>query len=212
MSTKTDEGKVKLRRAKGDILLNVLERIAEGVGDFATLFVAIMEAGYGASHHQMERAFAREQASAEARARTAALERETRRKYKKLLSSLKKDGLIAEWKGARGNLIRLTRKGIAKLVVLRTRKRKMLPSIAYEAEQADVFTIVAFDVPERERKKRDWLRAALRHSGFTCVQKSVWMGKIKVPRELLEDIRRLHIADFVEIFQITKQGTLKQLE
>ncbi|MBM4388891.1 MAG: CRISPR-associated endonuclease Cas2 [Deltaproteobacteria bacterium] len=71
---------------------------------------------------------------------------------------------------------------------------------------------MAFDVPERERRKRTWLREVLRNLGFECVQKSVWIGKVKVPRQFLRDVRRYHLAEFIEVFQITKRGTLQQIE
>ncbi|MDP3974772.1 MAG: CRISPR-associated endonuclease Cas2 [Candidatus Jorgensenbacteria bacterium] len=212
MRTKSGTGELKRQRAKGDILLAVLERIAEGVSDLPLLFIAMVEAGYGASHGHMEYALKSVRADAASAARTAAEERDAKRKYQKLLSALKRDGLVVIGPGVRGNLLRLTEKGRRKLAALWKQKKGKLPAAVYRVERSDAFTIVAFDIPERERRKRNWLREALRNAGFTAVQKSVWMGKVKIPVELLDDIRRLRLADFVEIFQITKRGTLKQIE
>ncbi|MFH1162243.1 MAG: CRISPR-associated endonuclease Cas2 [Candidatus Jorgensenbacteria bacterium] len=199
------------RRAKGDILLRVLERVAEGAGDAAAMFGAFLSAGYGASYGKLERELAREHAGREAAAQAVRLEREARRKYRKLFYLLKKDGLVEEKKKAHNNIFLLTRRGVAKLAELRKRKLQLLPRRVYEPERADVFTIVTFDVPERDRKKREWLRETLRSLGFDFVQRSVWIGKVKLPKEFLEDIQHLNLIDSVEIFQITKTGSLKHL-
>ena len=52
---------------------------------------------------------------------------------------------------------------------------------------------------------------ALKNIGLRLIQQSVWMGKVKIPKEFLDDIRELHLANFVEIFEITKSGSLNQV-
>ena len=44
------------------------------------------------------------------------------------------------------------------------------------------------------------------------LQKSVWIGKTILPEELLDDLERLNLLSYVEIFAITKTGTIKQLQ
>ncbi|MDP3975254.1 MAG: CRISPR-associated endonuclease Cas2 [Candidatus Jorgensenbacteria bacterium] len=199
------------RRAKGDILLAVLARIAEGAGDATALFGAFVEAGYGASYGRVGYVARRNRAEVGRIERALQSERETTHKYRILLSALKRDGLIEERPNKLGRAFIITRRGIEKLAALRKRKKNMLPSIAYEPEKSDVVTIVTFDIPERERRKRAWLRAVLKRLEFTLVQKSVWMGKIKIPRSLLDDLRALRLVEFVEIFQVTKTGSLKHV-
>ena len=75
----------------------------------------------------------------------------------------------------------------------------------------DRLIIVIFDIPERERRKRAWLRLALKNIGLKLIQRSVWMGKVQIPKEFLDDIRELHLVNFVEIFEITKSGSLNQV-
>ena len=140
--TKSGKGELKRRRAKGDILLAVLGRIAECVSDLSLLFLAMVEAGYGASYGRMGYALESVRADAAVAARTEAEERDAKRKYQKLLSALRRDRLIAEREGVRGNLLRLTRKGALKLALLRKQKKAMLPPPTYEAERSDIFTIV----------------------------------------------------------------------
>ncbi len=199
------------RRTKGDILLAVLARIAEGVGDAAALFGAFVEAGYGASYGRIQHVAGHNRAEAGRIERTLQSERKTAHRYRILLSALKRDGLIEERPNKLGRVFVITRGGIEKLAALRKRKKNMLPSVSYEVAKGDAISIVTFDVPERERRKRDWLRAVLRRLDFTPVQKSVWMGKVKIPREFLDDLRTLRLVEFVEIFQITKTGSLKHL-
>ena len=86
-----------------------------------------------------------------------------------------------------------------------------MPQSQYQKLDTDKFSIVAFDVPERERRKRDWLRATLGRMGYKTIQRSVLLGKTKIPSEFLDDLRKLHMVDYVEIFEITKTGSLRHL-
>ncbi len=133
--------------------------------------------------------------------------------YHNLLAQLKRDGLVVV-DPARASLpMRLTQKGVLKLSALRKRLGGgPLPrSTHYPKEASAMLTIVTFDIPERDRRKRDWLRSALKNLSFRMLQKSVWIGKIKIPDTFLADLRRFGIIDRVEILGITKQGTLKSL-
>lgn len=202
---------VREKRVKGDILLAVLEHIARGIVEFAELSEAIVDAGYGASYRRM--VYVRERNRAwHAREQNRFLrETQVRKRYQKLLSELRTDGLLAEHTNGSSKILTLTEKGLKKLRALRERKKTMLTKPRYPKENASVFSIVTFDVPEAEKRKREWLRSALRELGFRMVQKSVWLGKVKIPKVFLDDLRRFELVDFVEIFQITKSGSLRHL-
>jgi len=105
----------------------------------------------------------------------------------------------------------ITRRGRERLAVLKTLQKKELPHATFQKEIGDTFLIVAFDIPERERRKRRWLRLALRQLGMDMVQKSVWIGKVKLPEEFLGSLHHLGLMGYVEIFAISKAGTLKHL-
>lgn len=123
------------------------------------------------------------------------------------LSQLKKDGLIFEQDSKNRKILRLTSKGIEKLSLM-----KILPGVPlYECQKSDQFVIVAFDVPEKERWKRGWLRSALKNMGLRFLQQSLWIGKIKLPTNFLDDLEKLRLSNCVEIFAVTKTGTIKQL-
>ncbi|HDH31265.1 MAG TPA: CRISPR-associated endonuclease Cas2, partial [Candidatus Wolfebacteria bacterium] len=139
------------------------------------------------------------------------LKRKAKQRYHSLIYKLKKDNLIKESVKGDKKFFIITKKGKDKLSLLIKRNKKMLPKIFYQKEKGDKFIIIAFDVPETERIKRDWLREVIKNLGFKMIQKSVWIGKIKIPKEFLNDLLKLKLVDFVEIFEISKIGSLKHI-
>ena len=138
-----------------------------------------------------------------------------KRRFDVMLSKLKKDGLLKAENNGNAS-IKLTSKGKKYLTLLNRRRVDALPGNSYDIDKSgsrsrDKLIIVIFDIPECERRKRAWLRLALKNIGLRLIQQSVWMGKVKIPKEFLDDIRELHLANFVEIFEITKSGSLNQV-
>jgi len=105
----------------------------------------------------------------------------------------------------------ITKKGKGKLSFLKKQHKESLPEVSYSSEENNKFIIFIFDIPEKEKRKRDWLREVLKKLGLKMIQKSVWIGKTKIPKEFLDDLFKLKIIDYVEIFEITKAGSLKNL-
>lgn len=122
-----------------------------------------------------------------------------------LLTRLKNEGLIEKSKNKQGTLWRATVAGLEKLTLLK--EKEML----YNTESDDKSKIIAFDVPEREKMKRHWLREALRIMNFRMLQKSLWIGKNKIPEAFLEDLRRKNILSYVHIFEVSRAGTIKEI-
>jgi len=81
----------------------------------------------------------------------------------------------------------------------------------YQKERGNKFIIVVFDIPEIQKRKRNWLRAALKNLDFKMVQKSVWFGRVKIPKEFLDHLCEMKLIDYVEIFEISKTGSLERL-
>ncbi len=139
-----------------------------------------------------------------------AVDREDRRRFTHLLYNLRKDQLVEE--GGK-NILRLTQKGREILEKLRAKKRKSLPNNNhYKTVSDDELKIIIFDIPEEERQKRDWLRSVLKNLKFSMLQKSVWVGKAKLPKELINDLSKYKIIPYVDIFTISKRGSLRKLE
>lgn len=198
---------------KGEITLKILEAI-EGVSLTAVdLCVAILSSGYGASYGKLQYEMAKIKDERDRKFIKKQFKNDERQKYYKLLYKLKKDGLIKEEEKHNKKIFIITNKGKEKLYKLKNKliQRKELPEIFYNKESGNNFIIVAFDIPELHKKKREWLRAVLINLGFKLLQKSILIGKIKIPKKLIEDLRKLKLIDYVEIFEISKSGSLKQL-
>jgi CRISPR/Cas system-associated endoribonuclease Cas2 len=197
---------------RGEIILRVLEFIGEFTGATIDFFDVLISSGYGASHRKLQCEFFKRQDERYKRLTEKEFQRKLKQKYYNLIYKLKRDGLIKEdFKNDSKRLFLLTSKGRDKLRLLKEGLSAKLPKISYKKEANNKFVIVIFDIPERNRGKRTWLRAALRNLGFQMIQKSVWIGKIKIPKEFLEDLNKLNLVSFVEIFEISKTGSLEHV-
>lgn len=192
---------------KGDITIRILETLTAVATDSADLFEAFITSGYGASSGKIQREFSKIQNERSRKNRI----QEAHAKYSRMLYKLKRDGLIGEKTVAGTRIFAITAKGSHKLRNLKASQQHMLPQYHYKRLPSERSTIVAFDIPERDRKKRNWLRAALSYNGFTLIQRSVWMGNIKLPEEFIDDLRHLKMLEYVHIFEITKAGTLHEV-
>lgn len=198
---------------KGETTLIILECIGDVAIDMMDLTAAFLTAGYGASVGKIEREF-KERSVERLWWRANKLEEQKqKRRFDKMLYRLKNDDLIEDKVNNGKSYFKLTSKGKERFEILKKRRANALPSNVYSShsQKSDKFVIVVFDIPERERRKRAWLRSALRNIGFQLVQKSVWMGKVRIPKEFLDDLKELRLVEFVEVFEISKAGSLQQL-
>ncbi len=190
-------------RSRRGLSRTILEIVAEGAISTIALAAAISSSGYGASGRMIERNTSKILEEMKADYKDFVDSARNRRHFKIVLDRLKKDGLIEETAGE------WLATGLA--------KSKMLPKFmpvpaAYPREKDVTLKIVVFDVPEKQREKRDWLRDSLRNLGFKMLQKSVWVGKVKLPIEFIKDLRDLRIIGFVDILAVTKTGSLRPIE
>lgn len=192
---------------KGELTLKILELLEEAAVTTVDLVAAFLSSGYGASLNKINREFGRRHfhRSLIGGKKELAVKKKN---FQNLLYKLKREGLIVD----NADYFRLTRQGREKLSSLRSRLSKSLPDIAnYRKEKDDKFKIVIFDVPEHQRRKRGWIRSVLTNLNFTMLQKSVWIGKNKIPEDLIEDLEKMELTPFVEILEISKTGTLKSV-
>lgn len=196
---------------RGDFILKILETIGDLAISAVDLSDAILSSGYGASFSKLEYEFSKRQKERYTKSIERNFKRQEKQKYYNLVYYLKKSGLIKEGKKDNRKIFILTKKGKEKLFSLRRRKKDELPRFSYQKEKGDKFTIVIFDVPEIKKRKRNWLRAALKNLDFKMIQKSVWLGKVKIPKEFLDHLYKMELIDCVEIFEISKTGSLERL-
>jgi len=194
---------------KGDMMFKILSAIGDLTIGVIDVFDVILSSGYGASYGKLQYELSKKQSLRLKKSIEKEIQRRAEQRYYNLIYKLKRDNLIKEIARGDKKFFTLTKKGKAKLSLLKERNSKKLPMTFYQKEEGDKFVIVAFDVPEKEKRKREWLRACLKHLGLKMVQKSVWIGKVKIPKQFVDDLFKLKLIDFVEIFEISKTGSLE---
>lgn len=118
----------------------------------------------------------------------------------KTLYSLEKQGLVEKKNGT----WEITRDGKENIMEsLQIKKGR-----EYICKKSEYYTIVSFDIPEKIKAKREWLRETLVNMGFSLLQQSVWIAKKKIPGDFVKDLHSMKIAKFVHIFEVTKHGTI----
>lgn len=129
---------------------------------------------------------------------------ERRKRLRNFLYQMKHDGLIEETKNGKVNI---SEKGKQKINQLKNK----LPDRHYKKESTEKIIIISFDIPEKFRRKRNWFREVVKNLGFKMIHQSAWVGKKRIPKGLINDLEDLRILEYIEIFEVTKSGTLKKL-
>lgn len=190
---------------RGKILLKALELLYDGAMTQVDFFAAVLSAGYGASASRIEYEYQNHRRISESKKFRGENIKDRKRRLSIFISKMKHDGLIKE---LNDNKFIISDMGKGKLGQLKNN----LPSRYYNSEIGkNNLVIISFDVPEKLRRKRDWLREVIRNLGFEMIHKSVWIGKVKIPKEFILDLEDLKILEFVEIFEISKTGSLKKI-
>ncbi|GEM_PF-795492 len=123
-----------------------------------------------------------------------------RQKFSKLLTALKSDGFIAKPVAGRNTPWTITKNGIKKL-----QRKQPAP---YESVAAKLPTIVSYDIPERQKRERHWLRRVLGELRFTMVHRSVWIGNVLIPEQFLVELKFKGLMHYVHILEVSKNGTI----
>jgi len=62
--------------------------------------------------------------------------------------------------------------------------------------------IVSFDIPEKNRKMRNWLRNQIKIFGYKMLQQSLWVGPGPLPLEFFKRLEKLGIRKNIKTFKI----------
>lgn len=175
--------------------------MADSALSTADLFTIIIKSGYGASIYKLEKTAAEQTLNRE----KIVAQNAEKHSYQSLICRLKKDGLISD------NLAKLTLtpKGIVKLKKIKEKDEFASPE--YKKSESANFVIFSYDISGKKFQERRWLKEALLNLGLRPIQQSVWIGKIRLPEAFLNDLKRLDILKYIEIFEITKKGTLREM-
>lgn len=192
--------------------LSILQILDDVSGEFIDFSLAILKAGYGASQSEINRKFYENNSRRINRDNNRNKLIQDKACYYATLNSLQSDNLIEKRRIGRKLQIKITELGKNRLKIFKTKNSLNLPTKNKNIDKSGNkdFIIVAFDIPEKDRWKRSWLRAALLDMEMKPIQKSVWAGKTAVFKEFIDDLRTLELINCVEIFSINKSGTLKR--
>ena len=70
--------------------------------------------------------------------------------------------------------------------------------------------LVCFDIPEKHREYRDWLRGQLKLFSYRMVQRSIWRGPGPLPPGFYAFLKDVGIFDMVHVFRLApKQKVLR---
>lgn len=187
---------------KKGLVGKILEILLEGAATSVDIISAILESGYGAPYSKMDRNYRKREGARLAKQ----LEYKERQRFFNLISKLKREGFIER----KERSWQITHLGKDKFKKISNDSKRFIDRPKYERVADKVMRLIIFDIPESEKMKRNWLRDVLTNLGFRMLQKSVWLGEVKIPEDFLEDLRRLRIFQFIHIFAVYKSGTIKE--
>ena len=187
---------------KGDVLYNILDFLENRVWDQLNFFEAFFKAGYGASFSKLEYENRKLSSARDKYAYT----RQEKRRFQKYLYALKKDKFIALNNEGQ---IAISTVGKKKLSLLK--RDKILSSDNFKKGKSQRTIIISYDLPVRFNRERNRLREILRVLDFHPIHQSVWAGKSKIPEKLIQALEEAKILKYVEILEVTKNGSLREV-
>jgi len=66
------------------------------------------------------------------------------------------------------------------------------------------YRVVIFDIPEKKRKTRDWLRNELYALRYQKLQESVFIGKFPLTKDMIKEINNKKLKKFVDYMLVEK--------
>lgn len=122
-------------------------------------------------------------------------------KYQTLVNSssvLQKKGYVK--KGKMGEYY-ITDKGIN---FLNTREN-ILNNFETDLDNANPKNLlIVYDIPENQKKERNWFRFHLKKFHFIMIQRSVWVGPGPLPPEFVNFVKEIKLGDNFKTFKLSK--------
>jgi DNA-binding transcriptional regulator PaaX len=88
-----------------------------------------------------------------------------------------------------------------KLVEFSAKKNSIIKNVALGKTEK---VLISFDIPEKKKKVRDWLRNQIKYWDFKMIQKSLWLGYGPLPEEFSLRLRKFGIYENVRVFKVKK--------
>lgn len=187
---------------RGEKIYKILDMLENAGMDMVDLTATFLSAGYGASMGKIDYGLNKKQKDRAA----YKIKKIEKRQLEQYIYKLKKDGLLHADPSGKIKLSPTGKKKIKKL-----RKNKLLDKNYFQKENGSKVIILSYDLPIAFNRERDLLRGALLALGFNKIHQSVWVGKVRIPTSFIHDLKLLGILRFIEILEVTKQGSLKTL-
>jgi len=121
------------------------------------------------------------------------IKRQGPKRFKQTLRTLEEKGVVY----LSGEKVKLTSQGKKLLAKIETEEINIIKPSKWDG----IWRVVAFDIPEKLRKERDWLRESLRHWGFKKIQKSIWVFPYECKQEIATLSHYLRVAPYVIYMQ-----------
>ncbi len=124
-----------------------------------------------------------------------------------LWERVKKRRLVSQ-KNFNQSIYRLKRKGLLVVgengieIVYDKVRKNLKYKLLNIKPKGDSKVLVLFDIPEKERKTRNWLRNQIKDWDFKMIQKSVWLGKGPLPKEFYDHVKFLGIEKDIKVFNV----------
>lgn len=127
-----------------------------------------------------------------------------KRSLSTILSRMKKNGLLKNKNGE----LSPTSNGKIFLEKINTDIKKFFkPENIIDNREKPRKVIIIFDIPEKKKRYREWLRNELVGFGFNLVQKSVWVGP-RLPKEFIEYLNEAGLLKHIRFFQATEKDLI----
>ena len=124
--------------------------------------------------------------------------------FSTILSRLKKQGLVVKKGTHKKTLWQVSRRG--------TEKLNNADLLEIDPSKSDGLPrLVVYDIPESEKRKREWLRRTLVVCDYKQLQRSVWLGYCPLPEKFIKQVYNLGLKNKIHIVSINKSGTLEEV-
>lgn len=117
--------------------------------------------------------------------------------FSKVLNKLSKEGFIVRSGAKKKAVWSITSQG-----------KKFLKNEFIYPKSDGRQRIFIFDIPEKDRKKRRWVRSELLAHGYEQLQKSVWIGDAPIAEDFWTRIQDFNLEKCVHLFSIDKKGSI----
>lgn len=116
-----------------------------------------------------------------------------------MFSRMQKEGLVERSGSKKRSMWNITKNGR----ILIKNKSVIIKTVPVSD---GIVRLVMFDIPEKEKSKRKWIRRELAYLNYKILQKSVWIGTVPLTEDFIHNLNILHLDRCIHIFSVNKVG------